>query len=65
MNFEVGDVLLDKIVPTSRLLVLEKNDVSLKCIFLDGKMKDTVINLTKFGTYKKVGEICYEALGSK
>jgi hypothetical protein len=54
-HFKVGDILLDKIVPSSRVLVVKKHKDALECLFLDGYMKDKTVLIRNTFTYKKVG----------
>ena len=54
---KVGDILIDKIVPSSRLLVIEKTNDVVTCVFLDGFMEGKVVTLRNLFTYKKIGKM--------
>ena len=54
---KVGDILIDKIVPSSRLLVIEKTNDGITCVFLDGFMEGKVVTLKNLFTYKKIGKM--------
>jgi hypothetical protein len=54
-HFKVGDILLDKIVPSSRVLVVKKHKDALECLFLDGYMKDKKVVIKNTYTYEKIG----------
>jgi hypothetical protein len=59
-DFNVGDILLDKIVPSGRLLVIKKHEQEIECVFLDGYMANKKVFVRNLFTYKKVGFLSQE-----
>jgi hypothetical protein len=56
-EFKKGDILLDKVVSSSRVVVLRKKGEGLECLFLDGYMKNKTVTIRNTHTYEKIGEV--------